>query len=328
VATICVPLSAVSLPTAAVVTVLVALARLRSDGELTALAACGAGALRVAAAPAVACAVVAIAAGSLSLFAEPAAYRSLESRLGALLARAALGRIRPGVIVEPVPALTVLARHRRGDTLEGVVIEDRRATPAAQLVAASATLAPMPGRRAVRLVLADGEVHSRAPGEGGRAGRLLIASFSRLEVTLALDEAAGGDGGLATLLPRRLGQGPDALALAARSGGVAGREAALLLHRRLAVGPGAFALCLVALGLGLGVRLASRPWAAALGAALVLGYHLLSRLGEALVAAGALPAPAGGWLPAVACLAAIAVPLGRRALAASDGPRRKNLPGF
>lgn len=311
VATLCVPLSAVSLPTAAVVTVLAALARLRGDGELTALAASGASAARVAAAPAAACALVAIAAGALSLYAEPAAYRALEGRLGALLVRAALGRVRPGVIVEPVPALTVLAERRRGEVLEGVVIEDRRAAPAAQLVAATARLSPVPGQAAARLVLERGAVHGRAPaGAGpGQGDVLLIASFSRLELTIALDEAAGA---LASVLPPRLGLGPGALAREAAAGGAGAALAALLLHRRAAVAPGALALCLVALGLGLRLRLASRPWAVALGAALVLGYHLLTRLGEALLEAGALSAAAGGWLPAIVCWAALAAVGGRR----------------
>jgi lipopolysaccharide export LptBFGC system permease protein LptF len=128
-------------------------------------------------------------------------------------------------------------------------------------------------------------------------------------------------------VPERLGCGPAALAREAAAGGVAGRRAALLLHRRLAVAPGALALCLIALALGLGRRPSSRPWAVALGAALVLGYHLLSRLGEALVEAATIPPPGGGWLPALACWAVAAVVLGRAVLAARRD-HGKNNTGF
>ena len=296
-AALSVPVIAVALPAAAVVTVLMVLARLEGDGELIALRSCGASSARLARAPVVVCAAVAVIAGLLSLYAEPIAYRSLEARLGALLLRSALGRVRPGVIVEIVPGLMVTADRRRGDLLERVVIEDGRRAPSTLLAAASATFEPVHGLPAARLIVEDGTVQSRTP-----SGVLTRASFARLEGTVDLSGAAGS---ATTVVPRRFGLSPSALHDVSLAGGDAGRDAALLLHRRLAVGPGAFVLCALALALALRRPITARPWAVTIGACLVLVFHLLSRLGEALVEANVLSPGGGAYLPVVVFCAAL-----------------------
>ena len=118
-----VPLVTIALPAATVISVLMALGRLESDNELMALRAAGVGPARLAAAPLLLCAVVALATGACSLVAEPAAYDTLHRRLGGLLARATLGRVRSEVITEISLGLTVLG-HRDGENrLERVFIE-------------------------------------------------------------------------------------------------------------------------------------------------------------------------------------------------------------
>lgn len=296
VATMFVPLSAVAVPAAAVLSILAVLSRLEGDAELVALRACGASSMRLARAPGAVCTAVAIGAGLVTLFAEPLAYRNLEDRLGDLLVRASLGRVRPGIIAEPVPDLMVLAKQRRGQQLEQVVIEDRRSEPVTLLVARTASIEPTRGRPAARLLLEDGTVHSRA-----RNGVLTRASFTRLEATLELDAAAVGIG----VVPARFGHDLMALWHEASAEGRTGREASLLLHRRLAVAPGALGLCLITLFLGLSRPIATKTWAVVFGACLVLGFHILSRVGEAFVEASVLSPGGGGWLPAIACWATL-----------------------
>jgi lipopolysaccharide export system permease protein len=297
-AALLVPLSAVALPAAAVISVLVVSARLEADGELLALRAAGAGPLRIAAAPAAVCLVVALGAGALSAFVEPAAARGLRERVGGLLVRAAVGRIRDGVVVDAAPGLTVRAARRRGARLDGVFVEDRRREPAAQLFAATAHIVPARDRAALGLRLDDGELHGRTAD-----GRRIWASFGRLETSVPLPAA---EEALAAVVPRRLERDLAGLAADARAGEPA---AAFLLHRRLALAPGAFALCLLAVLLGTSGRVAARPWAVAAGAALVLAFHLAARLAEALVEAGAASPAAGGWLPAVLGWAAVGATL-------------------
>lgn len=298
VATMCVPLSAVAVPAAAVLSVLAVLSRLEGDSELVALRACGASSIRLAVAPGAVCAAVAVSAGLVTLFAEPLAYRSLEDRLGDLLVRASLGQVRPGIIAEPVPDLMVLAKHRQGQHLEQVVIEDRRSEPATLIVARRATLEPARERPAVRLLLEDGTVQNRA-GDGV----LTRASFSSLEATLELEAVTASAG----VVPPRFGLDPMALWRETSAEGGTGREASLLLHHRLAVAPGAFGLCLITLFLGLSRPIGTKTWAVVFGACLVLGFHLLSRVGEALVEASVLSPGGGGWLPVIACWSALII---------------------
>jgi lipopolysaccharide export LptBFGC system permease protein LptF len=293
-----VPLSAVTVPAALVLSIMVVFSRLEGDGELLALRTCGISSTRLARAPGVVCLLVALGAGALTLFAEPEAYRSLDDRLGDVLVRASLGRIRPGVIAEPFPNLTVLADRRRGRHLERVFIEDRRRDPATVLTAREANLAPVRGQPAARLVLEEGSVQSRA-GDG----LLTRASFGRLETTVEIDSASAG----AAVIPPRFGLDLVALWREASAEGRPGREAALLLHRRLAVAPGALGLCLLALFLMLSRPIATKTWSIVAGAGLVLAFHLFSRIGEALVESSVLSPESGGWLPVALCWSALIV---------------------
>lgn len=295
-----VPLSAVGLPAAAVISLLVVTARLEADGELLALRAAGASSARMALAPAALCLIVALGAGALTLFAEPAAARTLQSRLNTLLVRASLGRIRDGLVVEPAPGLTVFAQRRRGNQLEGLFLEDRRQAPALQLFATKARVMPAGNRAALQLILENGEIQGRTV-----RGRRLRATFRRLETTLALP---GATEALASVVPRRLGRDPWQLARDAR-GGEDSEAAALLLHRRLALAPGALGLCLLTLMIGLRGRITAHPWAVTIGAGLVLAYHLVARIAEALVEVDLLGRIGGGWAPVVLTWTALGVML-------------------
>jgi lipopolysaccharide export LptBFGC system permease protein LptF len=292
-----IPLATISLPAASVIALLMALGRLAGDGELLALRASGAGTGRIGAAPLTICAAVALATGANALVLEPMAYAGLERRMAGLMTRSALGQIRPTVISEPSPGLSVLVRQRQGDRLGGVFIEDRRGDRPIQLFAVSANLSPRQGRTEVRLVLSEGQLQAHAPD-----GTLTRASFERLEATFRLDEAARE---LAAVLPRRMGRSSAALAVdAIGSDHEVAREAALLLHRRLAMGPTTLGLCLLTLLLGLWRPITGRPVVLVLAALLILGSHLLVRVGEAAVGSGVLPPVAGGWLAAAATWAA------------------------
>jgi len=282
--------AAITLPAAAVLAVMAAFARLHGDGELLALEAAGIPPARVAAAPLLLCAAVAAAAGATSLYAEPAAYDALRGRLGALMVRATLGGVRPGVISEPVPGLTVLCRERQGERLEGLFIEDGREEGEATLLfAARGRLRLHEDRPAAVLELEEGALHTRDD-----AGTLVRARFDRLESALDL-EAAWAE--LGVVVPARLGSTPSDLAAEAREGGADGSRAALLLHRRAAVAPSALGLSVLALLLGLGRRAGGRPWAVAAAAGLVLAFHLTARLAEAWVESGGIGAVLGAWIP-------------------------------
>lgn len=288
-----VPLSAVALPASAVVALLAVLSRLESDNELLALRACGVGTARLAAAPIAVGLVIAVTAGALATWAEPASYRQLQRHLGDLLGRSALGQVRPGVIATPAPELTLFAARRSGGRLEQLFLEDRSREPATQIFAAAAEVEVLTDPAALRLVLEDGEVQSR-----DRRGRRIRATFHQLETEV---ELASVGGTLAAIAPDRLTLGPHQLALEAGQRGPEAVAAGLLLHRRLSLALGALGLYLLALALGLIRPVATRPWAVTLGATLVLSYHLLVRLGEALARAGTVSPAAGGWLPAAIC---------------------------
>jgi lipopolysaccharide export LptBFGC system permease protein LptF len=292
-----VPLVSAVLPAAAVISLLVAFGRLAGDGELVALRASGVGSGGLAAAPVVVCAAVALTSGAVSIFGEPGAYTAMHRRLGELLSRAAMSRVRPGVICEPTEAITVWSQARRGNRLKGVFIEDRHSDPPVQLFAAAASFGPLAGHPAVRLVLEDGELQARAPD-----GTLTRATFSRLETVVELE---GASRSLASLVPRHLGRSPWQLIDDARSDAPGARTAALVLHRRLSVAPGTVGLCVLTLLLVLWRPVPGRPLAIVLGALLLLGYHLLVRTGEAAAESGLVSPVAGGWLAAGASWLAV-----------------------
>lgn len=295
-----VPLLVMTLPASMIISQQMVLTRLQSEGELLALSAAGVSRFRIALAPGLVALTVAIIAGALSLYGEPAVYGGLQRQMADLMVRSLLGRIEPGILVEPTPELTILAYARRGDQLDRIFIDDRRRQPAAQLYAQRATLAPLPGRAAVTMRLEEGFLHTR---EGRH--RVIRAHFDRLEASFAFGDTAAE---LDTLFPARLAATPAELAHTIEQGDEAdARDAALLLHRRLATAPGALGLCLAALALALLRPIGRRPWAFTLGATLVLGFHLLLRLGEAAVDAGRLAPAAGAWLPALVFWAALAL---------------------
>ena len=296
-----VPLITIALPAATVISVLMALGRLESNGELLAMRAAGAGPTRLAAAPAFLCALVALTTGVCSLLAEPAAYDALHGRLGGLLSRATLGRIRSDVITELSPGLTVLGHRLEGNRLGRVFIEDRREDQSVQLFSSTASLAPHPSRTELGLVLEDGALYRRSPD-----GTLTRASFSRLEAVFDLDDSARD---LSAIVPHQLGKSPSELLAESARGGPEARPAQILLHRRLAAAPGALGLCMLTILFGLWRPASGRPVAVILGALLLLGYHLTFRAGEAAVEARLLPPFLGAWLGVASCWAAVLIVL-------------------
>jgi lipopolysaccharide export LptBFGC system permease protein LptF len=304
-ALVSIPLLSLTLPAATIIAQQMVLARLERDGELLALSAAGVGPLRLALAPAALALIVALIAGMLTIFAEPAAFRGLQSRMSDLMVRSLLGQIHPGVLVEPTPELTFLAQGRGRGQLSQVFIDDRRRRPSAQLYAARAKLTPLSNRAAVRLLLEEGLVKTRDERE-----RVIQARFERLEITIALSGAAGE---LEALFPARLTATAWELAeLGAEERSDEAPAALLLLHRRLGLGPGTLGLCLLTLCLALISPFGRRPWAIALGAALLLGFHLMTRLGEALVVEHRLDPFVGGWLPSMTIWAALTLVMAAR----------------
>lgn len=83
---------------------------------------------------------------------------------------------------------------------------------------------------------------------------------------------------------------------AAQQGGAAGRDAAMLLHRRLAISASPLVFALLGAGLGIRVRKGGRGMGVLLSLLVLIIYYLISLLGESLARAGTIQAVPAAWL--------------------------------
>jgi lipopolysaccharide export system permease protein len=83
---------------------------------------------------------------------------------------------------------------------------------------------------------------------------------------------------------------------AARTGGPEGRDASTLLQKRLTLAAAPLVFALFGAALGLRVRKGGRGMGVLLSLLALIGYYLLSLLGEQLARAGTVPVLAGAWL--------------------------------
>jgi LPS export ABC transporter permease LptG/LPS export ABC transporter permease LptF len=88
----------------------------------------------------------------------------------------------------------------------------------------------------------------------------------------------------------------DLKAYAASRGGAEGRDAVLLLHKRLTLSVSPLVFALLGAALGLHVRKGGRGMGILLSLGALVAYYLLSLIGEQLARAGTIPTLPGAWM--------------------------------
>jgi lipopolysaccharide export LptBFGC system permease protein LptF len=276
--------------------------RMSADGELVALDAAGVRRIGAALGPFAVAIAVSVVCAAIWLIAAPAACRALRADAARLAGRAIAGRISARSFAEPVPGVTVYADAVRGARLEGVLVEDARdpARPI-QIVAAAAELRSGEGDT-VSLAFQRGDAFVAA-GKPGDAP--LSIRFDSLELSAPVGNAPGT---LDAFLPWTMAAPTTALLAPAPRGADLGAWR-FALWRRVAAPLGLLALACASAALAFVIPWRRRGFAIGCAAFLFLTFHASGRLGEALLAAGALGPAASAFASALAVVVLVAVML-------------------
>jgi lipopolysaccharide export system permease protein len=220
-----------------------------------------------------------------------------------LAGRALSGNVEPGRFVAPLDGVALFV-DRVGDDgrLEGVFVADERAgRRPVQAAARAGRVAVDVAGTALEVRLEEGGAFFTGADDAG-GGEPLALGFERFDLRVPL----GGE------LSRRLDFLPALLAVPTRElrgpapDGTDARAWKYALWRRVAGPVGFLAVALSTVALAFGLSWRRRGVAVGAAAALFLGYHLLSRLGETLLGAGFLGAPAAALMPSGVTLLLVA----------------------
>lgn len=307
------------LPFAFVFGVMVALARLSSDSEITALEALGVGSLRLVWPVALLGALVAALTGLLLNWGEPLARRDLRALVLGVAAR--------GGIIE-AGALTPLDKHgarllyvdrREQNRLQGVLLHDQ-SNPQRPftVVAARGDFSFDKSTALAHLRLRGGDVHFE-PRAGAAYQRI---AFDGLDYTFDMNRLLGGGGPHDPLDALELTT-PEVLEVIAhfeRTGHGPPRAHSglpryqLEWQRRMALSAAPLLFALVGFPLGTGaLRRGKRAHGALLCAALVAAYYLLLQAGDYLALRTSVPVAPAIWMPNALFAGLAAALLARRA---------------
>jgi lipopolysaccharide export system permease protein len=289
-----------ALPVSFLFGVLLAIGRMASDLEITAMRACGVGIRGLLVPIALIGVLLSVSTLGLCLEVEPAARRAMAGVLRTMLVRGA--SVEPGRF-NSVGDRTLYVDEREGkNRLRGVLISDRTDPERPFLVFAESGEMQLDEERAeLRLLLEHGDVHIEAKNDG--QDRYQRVGFDRLEYKI--DVAAM----IHPTLPLRSREMTvaDLRATAARIAGGsteplrdAPAEYAVNLERRYALPAAPALFALVGVPLGMQRKRGARSYGAILCALLAFGYYALVSFCENLATEKGFPPRLAAWLPNLA----------------------------
>jgi lipopolysaccharide export LptBFGC system permease protein LptF len=269
-------------------------------GEITALDSAGIDRWRLIAGPCLLGILVTAASAWIWLEAAPRSQRVLRQVAIDIAGKALVAGVEPGRFVEPARGLVMFANTRDDGTFGGVLLEDARQDGRAiQIVAKEATVTFQPGDRSLELEFHDGHAFV----ENGLGAPPAALGFKVLEVNVSvLDELGERLGFLPWVMSvsteRLLGDPPK---------GVSTSRWSYALWRRIGGPVGFMAMALVTMYLAFRGQWRRRGMAVGVAAAIFLGYHVAGRLGENLLDAGIIGAPAAALAPAATVILFISI---------------------
>jgi LPS export ABC transporter permease LptG/LPS export ABC transporter permease LptF len=305
-----------TLPMAMLAGTVIGYSRMGSDSELVAMRAAGMGTWRLLWPVLLLGALLSAATLFNNFNLMPDAARTLR-RAGL---RAALYKldspIEPRSFNAEIPGYTVYVRD--GDKAQGqwgrVFIYSKDAAGATHLVTARSGRIDSSAEQS-ELVLSDA-VATKLPAPSQGESEYVTERLAQFRIVFNTGRQAVLD------KLRRDQVEPDELSwrelseYAAKRGGTAeGLDAAALLHRRLTLSVSPLVFALLGASLGLHVRKGGRGMGVLLSLLALLGYYLISLLGEQLARAGTVPTAPAVWLATfLACLYSLLLLLRRRRL--------------
>lgn len=274
------PFLVLAVPIAYLLSVLVGLGRLSQDLELVALRAAGASAFRIARVPLLLGVVVTGIGLPLAHFAEPYGLQALQRRLVDVGLRNLAQAVRPGTFNEDFTGSAVYARARGPDgSLQDVLLFDERDPEHPVLVTAARGDLEVADRR-VQVELSGGEMHLGGPQAGLRYDRLRFASLGmQLDARDRINDKTRFVSSISML------DSPEIMRVARELGpeDPRGRRFEKTFWRRFAVPLMGLVFGVLGAAIALSGSPRARARAAILGLLCVLGYYILSRIGDLLV---------------------------------------------
>lgn len=274
------PFLVLAVPIAYLLSVLVGLGRLSQDLELVALRAAGASAFRIARIPLVMGLVVTGLGLPLAHFAEPYGLQALQARLIDVGLRNLTRAVRPGTFNEDFSGNAVYARALGPDgVLSDVLVYDER-DPQHPVLVTSAQGGFRVTQGGVEFDLSQGELHLGGNQDSDQYDRM---RFDRLRMELDAEEELSRKTRFVSsisMLPS-----PEMMRVARVKGPMDpfGRRMEKTYWRRFAVPSMALIFGLLGAAIALSGSPRARARSAILGLASVLGYYVVSRVGDLVV---------------------------------------------
>ena len=290
---------------------LAAIGRISSDGEVTAMRACGLG-IGTLFAPVLVIAVTVSAITAVGMIRlEPAARRELRAVLADVASRGAI--LEPGRFRSFGARVVYVQSRDRENRLKRIVVADRANPERPFLIfAESGRFSFDPDTLRMRLELENGDLHleSRDPTVQRRI------SFERFDYSLDA----------ASLFERSRNTRPSEMDFSQLAAHIAGQtmpgvpgvpnwdpaQYRAHYHRRLAIPFAPFVFAALAVPLGLRRARAARSWGVLVCVVLVAAYYFLLSFGQYLGETGTAPASLALWIPNV-LFGVAAIPLIHRA---------------
>ena len=297
-------LAAYSIPVAFLFGILVAVGRLSSDAEITAMRALGVSLGQLVVPVAAVGLIVSLCTGYLLSVVEPGARRDLRGFLGEVASRG--GIIEPGAFNEldtTGQRLLFVDGRSDGNELEGVMISDHTDPAKPFTVVANRGRFDFERNSGTALIrLFEGDIHFEREDAGD--DRYQRISFQEFEY--AFDLSALATPGFDRIRPREMTNGeirgvlrdwgpddkaPDYVRVKVRD------RYEIQLHRRLALPVAPVLFALLGVPLGLQRSRGARSWGVLLCVVLVFSYYTLLSAGEFIAEEGLAPAAVSLWLP-------------------------------
>ncbi len=292
-----------ALPVAFLLAILLGLGRLGEDREITAMAALGIGPVQVTAVPVLFAVGLGALMWLLSATVEPRGLSEVRGLINEVIKKNIVGDVKPGVFYEDLTKLTVYAEHV--DTERGVwgnvlIHDDREPDSPLLVLAHEGRVNPSGQGEALKLALADGEVHRAQRAERDYA----IVGFERAEINVGVEDRLVRKNRFRSpreeLTPMELREA----ARFEQSEGRAPEPFLMAFWSRVANAftPIAFALLGTPLALASsGARGGGRGRGLLLTILGYVGFYVLSRSFENMGAQGRLPIILAAFLPAMIC---------------------------
>ena len=283
-----------TIPTALVLAILIALGKLSGDAELIAMKASGISLYQLLPPFALYSIVGFALTALLTLNLMPRGNHAFRDQVVAIARTHTEAVLQEGVFNDTVDGLMVYLERfdRQRQRVQGVLVSDRRDSHEHMLVVArEAVIRSGLEGGALRFELFDGSVHRTMLQDG----TYQYALFKNYDMTLPLDF---DDSASRRVRHEELALG-DLYRLRAekRAAGQSTARIGIEIHRRFAFPFACLVLSLIGVPLGVSWRRGGRSYGFVASIILVFSYYLIMTFGESLAKSGAVSAWLGMWLP-------------------------------